>query len=156
MTLRLANGGHQALCLVGVLAGFRYAHEAAADPGVAAYLTAYFDQEAAPTLEALLGRWRYPAVADTLRRIRIRIRTDCSDRPPAWLLPLVRENLAGGGPLRAATLDCAAWGGCSGLWSGREDLNLDLFPGREARCNYTTSAEPGSRSLAPTKYGPSS
>ncbi len=33
MKLRLANGGHQALCHVGVLAGFEYAHEAAADPG---------------------------------------------------------------------------------------------------------------------------
>ena len=26
------------------------------------------------------------------------------------------------------------------LWSGREDLNLDLSPGREVCCNYTTSA----------------
>ena len=29
----------------------------------------------------------------------------------------------------------------TGVWSGREDLNLDSFPGREACCNYTTSAE---------------
>ncbi|MCW2847405.1 MAG: hypothetical protein JWR90_1379 [Marmoricola sp.] len=29
-----------------------------------------------------------------------------------------------------------------GTWSGREDLNLDSFPGREACCNYTTSAKP--------------
>jgi hypothetical protein len=31
-----------------------------------------------------------------------------------------------------------------GIWSGREDLNLDSFPGREACCNYTTSAKPAS------------
>jgi hypothetical protein len=31
-----------------------------------------------------------------------------------------------------------------GVWSGREDLNLDPFPGREACCNYTTSAKPAS------------
>ena len=31
-----------------------------------------------------------------------------------------------------------------GMWSGREDLNLDSFPGREACCNYTTSAKPAS------------
>ncbi|VXB21225.1 hypothetical protein AERO9AM_10717 [Aeromicrobium sp. 9AM] len=30
------------------------------------------------------------------------------------------------------------------MWSGREDLNLDPFPGREACCNYTTSAKPAS------------
>ena len=58
MKLRLANGGHQALCHVGVLAGFRYAHEAAADPGIAAYLTAYLDAEAAPTLEDVPGPGR--------------------------------------------------------------------------------------------------
>lgn len=28
------------------------------------------------------------------------------------------------------------------VWSGREDLNLDSFPGREACCYYTTSAKP--------------
>ena len=115
MKLRLANGGHQALCHMGVLAGFRYAHEAAADPGVAAYLTTYLDEEAAPTLEALPGldafkdalldRWRNPAVADTLDRIR----TDSSDRLPAWLLPVVVDNLATGGPVRASALACAAW-----------------------------------------------
>ncbi len=115
MKLRLANGGHQALCHMGVLAGFQYAHEAAADPGIAAYLTAYLDDEAAPTLEALPGldafkgslldRWRNPAIADTLDRIR----TDSSDRLPAWLLPVVVDNLATGGPVRASAVACAAW-----------------------------------------------
>jgi hypothetical protein len=37
-----------------------------------------------------------------------------------------------------------------GIWSGREDLNLDSFPGREACCNYTTSAEPAS--VEPDKF----
>ena len=115
MKLRLANGGHQALCHVGVLAGFQYAHEAAADPGIAAYLTAYLDEEAAPTLEelpgldafkgALLDRWRNPEIADTLDRIR----TDSSDRLPAWLLPVVVDNLATDGPVRASAVACAAW-----------------------------------------------
>jgi hypothetical protein len=36
------------------------------------------------------------------------------------------------------------WAPASALWSGREDLNLDSFPGREACCNYTTSAKPAS------------
>lgn len=126
MKLRLANGGHQALCHVGVLAGFEYAHEAAADPGIAAYLTAYLDTEAAPTLVivpdlgldafrgALLDRWRNPAIADTLDRIR----TDSSDRLPAWLLPVVVDNLASGGPVRASALACAAW---ARACEGRDD-----------------------------------
>jgi mannitol 2-dehydrogenase len=116
MKLRLANGGHQAMCHVGVLAGHRYAHEAAGDPAIAAYLAAYLD-EAAPTLErvpglgleafqgALLGRWRNPAIADTLDRIR----TDSSDRLPPWLLPVVTDNVAAGRAVRASALACAAW-----------------------------------------------
>lgn len=116
MKLRLANGGHQAMCHVGVLAGYRYAHEAAGDPAIAAYLAAYLD-EAAPTLEqvpglgleafrgALPGRWTNPAIADTLDRIR----TDSSVRLPPWLLPVVVDNLAAGRAVRASALACAAW-----------------------------------------------
>jgi mannitol 2-dehydrogenase len=123
MKLRLANGGHQAMCHVGVLAGHRYAHEAAGDPAIAAYLAAYLD-EAAPTLErvpglgleafqgALLGRWTNPAIADTLDRIR----TDSSDRLPPWLLPVVVDNLAAGRAIRASALACAAWAhACEGV-----------------------------------------
>lgn len=116
MKLRLANGGHQALCHLGVLAGYRYAHEAADDPAIAAYLSAYLD-EALPTLQvvpgldadifraALLPRWGNAAVADTLDRIR----TDSSDRLPTWMLPVVHDNLRTGGPIAASALACAAW-----------------------------------------------
>ena len=123
MKLRLANGGHQAMCHVGVLAGYRYAHEAAGDPAIAAYLAAYL-AEAAPTLErvpglgleafqgALLGRWCNPAIADTLDRVR----TDSSDRLPPWLLPVVVDNLAAGRPIGASALACAAWAhACEGV-----------------------------------------
>lgn len=129
MKLRLANGGHQALCHVGVLAGFTYAHEAAADPGIAAYLTSYLDEEAAPTLEqlpgldafkdALLDRWRNPAIADTLDRIR----TDSSDRLPAWLLPVVVDNLATDGQIRASATACAAW---AQACTGHDDQGREL------------------------------
>lgn len=130
MKLRLANGGHQAMCHVGVLAGYRYAHEAASDPGIAAYLTSYLE-EAAATLRlvpglgleefkgALLDRWRNPAVADTLDRIR----TDSSDRLPAWLLPVVVDNLAADRPVRASALACAAW---ARACEGRDDAGNPL------------------------------
>jgi mannitol 2-dehydrogenase len=149
MKLRLANGGHQAMCHVGVLAGFRYAHEAAADPGIAAYLTAYLDDEAAPTLEvvpglgldafkgALLDRWRNPAIADTLDRIR----TDSSDRLPAWLLPVVVDNLATGGPVRASALACAAW---AHACEGRDDEGrpLAILDRRAAELSRWAAAQP--------------
>ena len=45
-----------------------------------------------------------------------------------------------------ARVGVTAAAGLSGfdIWSGREDLNLDFFPGRKACCNYTTSAKPAS------------
>jgi mannitol 2-dehydrogenase len=149
MKLRLANGGHQAMCHVGVLAGFRYAHEAAADPGIAAYLTAYLDAEAAPTLEvvpglgldafkgALLDRWRNPAIADTLDRIR----TDSSDRLPAWLLPVVVDNLATGRPVRASAVACAAW---AHACEGRDDEGrpLQTLDRRATELSRRAAAQP--------------
>jgi hypothetical protein len=47
-------------------------------------------------------------------------------------------------PARVSEEITAAAGSGFGTWSGREDLNLDSFPGREACCNYTTSAKPAS------------
>jgi mannitol 2-dehydrogenase len=119
------------MCHVGVLAGFTYAHEASADPAVAAYLTSYLDREAAPTLHqapglgleefkgALLGRWRNAAVADSLDRIR----TDSSDRMPAWLVPVAVDNAAAGGPVEASALACAAW---ARACEGRDDAGRPL------------------------------
>ena len=53
------------------------------------------------------------------------------------------------GPGRQRRSVSAKWyrrllGSGIGVWSGREDLNLDSFPGREACCNYTTSAKSAS------------
>ena len=50
----------------------------------------------------------------------------------------------GVGPLRGVRLGESRPRAEAPEWSGREDLNLDPFPGREACCNYTTSAKPAS------------
>ena len=59
-------------------------------------------------------------------------------------------------PVRVSELIPAAAGFGFSVWSGREDLNLDLFPGREACCNYTTSAKPASDEADALKYEPPS
>ena len=59
-------------------------------------------------------------VEDALRRLAnahgpdtpARIRTDASDRIPAFLLPVVRDNLRAGGEVAAAALVVAAWAEC--------------------------------------------
>jgi len=117
MKLRLLNGSHQALGYLGYLAGHRYVHEAAQDPLFARFLRGDMAEEAVPTLDpvpgidlaayqaSVLERFANPHVADTLSRIC----TDGSDRIPKFLLPVVHDQIARGGPVRHAALVVAAW-----------------------------------------------
>lgn len=117
MKLRLLNATHQALGYLGYLAGHRYVHEVAQDPTFAAFLRGYMDDEATPTLrpvpgidldaykDTLLERFANPGVADTLMRINY----GSSDRISIFLLPVVREQLAAGGPVGRAAAVVAGW-----------------------------------------------
>ena len=117
MKLRLLNASHQALCYLGYLAGYRYAHEVCQDELFADFLLAYMNREATPTLlpvpgmdlEAykphLIQRFANPEVRDTLARLC----AESSDRIPKWLLPVIRHNLEHGGEIDRATLVVAAW-----------------------------------------------
>ena len=117
MKLRLLNCSHQALGYSGYLAGYRYVHEAAADPVFADFLTRYMQLEARPTLAdvpgvdldvyiaTLLDRFGNPAVRDTLARLC----AASSDRIPKWLVPVIRRNLAIGGPVVCSAAVVASW-----------------------------------------------
>jgi mannitol 2-dehydrogenase len=117
MKLRLLNASHQAIAYFGYLLGHRYAHEAATDPRLARYTRAYMDNEATPTLlpvpgvdlEAykteLLTRFANPGIRDTIARLC----AESSDRIPKWVLPVIRQNLATGGPISHATAIVASW-----------------------------------------------
>jgi mannitol 2-dehydrogenase len=117
MKLRLLNAGHQALCYLGYLAGYRYAHEVCQDELFAEFLLAYMDREATPTLAPVPGvdlaaykpnlieRFANPEVRDTLARLC----AESSDRIPKWLLPVIRHNLKHGGEIDRAALVVAAW-----------------------------------------------
>ncbi|MGQ4618788.1 mannitol dehydrogenase family protein [Nocardia sp. R7R-8] len=117
MKLRLLNASHQALCYFGYLSGYRLVHEAAQDPVFRRFLTRYLDTEATPTLRAvpgvdlgdykrtLLDRFANPAIGDTIARLC----AESSDRIPKWLLPVVRAQLAAGGPLDCSAAVVASW-----------------------------------------------
>ena len=117
MKLRLLNASHQALCYLGYLAGYRYAHEVCADPLFVKFLLGYMDDEGAPTLppvpgvdleaykHELIERFANPEVRDTLARLC----AESSDRIPKWLLPVVREQLGGGRSIDRSALVVAAW-----------------------------------------------
>ncbi|MGO4592998.1 mannitol dehydrogenase family protein [Leifsonia sp. 2TAF2] len=117
MKLRLLNASHQGMCYFGRLSGYTYAHEAARDPLIAELLMRYMDEEATPTLRpvpgvdlgvykrTLLERFGNEYVLDTLARLC----AESSDRIPKWLLPVVREQLAAGGPVRLSAAIVASW-----------------------------------------------
>ena len=117
MKLRLLNASHQALCYLGYLSGYRYAHEVCQDPLFADFLLAYMDEEATPTLSPVPGvdlhaykrqlveRFANPEIRDTLARLC----AESSDRIPKWLVPVIRENLENGGDVRRSALVVAAW-----------------------------------------------
>ena len=117
MKLRLLNASHQALCYLGYLSGYRYAHEVCVDPLFTGFLLGYMDEEASPTLgpvpgvdldvykHQLIERFANPEIKDTLARLC----AESSDRIPKWLLPVVRHELGSGGPVRRSALVVAAW-----------------------------------------------
>ena len=117
MKLRLLNASHQALCYLGHLAGYRYAHEVCQDPLFTKFLLGYMDHEATPTLapvpgvdleqykHRLIERFASPEIRDTLARLC----AESSDRIPKWLLPVIREQLATGGEIGRSALVVASW-----------------------------------------------
>lgn len=117
MKLRLLNAGHQCLCYFAYLCGHRFVHDAATDPLLAEFVSQYWAFEAIPTLapvpgidlrdysRALIERFANPGVRDTVARLC----AYSSDRIPKWLLPVIRDNLAAGGPIRLASATVAGW-----------------------------------------------
>jgi len=117
MKLRLLNASHQALCYLGYLAGYRYAHEVCQDKLFVDFLLGYMDVEGTPTLppvpgvdldrykHQLIERFANPEVRDTLARLC----AESSDRIPKWLLPVVREQLAAGREIGRSALVVASW-----------------------------------------------
>lgn len=117
MKLRLLNASHQSLCYFGYLAGYRLVDDAASDPLFARFLLEYMDLEATPTLHpvpgidlpdykhTLIERFANPGIKDTIARLCF----GSSDRIPKWLLPVVRENLKTGAPVRLSAATVASW-----------------------------------------------
>lgn len=117
MKLRLLNASHQAMCYLGYLSGYRYAHEVCADPLFTDFLLGYMDEEGTPSLapvpgvdldaykRELIERFANPEIRDTLARLC----AESSDRIPKWLLPVVRHQLAAGGEIHRSALVVASW-----------------------------------------------
>ncbi len=117
MKLRLLNASHQALCYPGYLVGYRFVHEVTSDPLFARFLLDYMTAEAIPTLRPVPGvdlvqyanqlieRFSNPEVRDTVARLC----ANASDLIPKFLLPVIRQQLAAGGPFTRSAAVVASW-----------------------------------------------
>ena len=117
MKLRLLNAGHQAICYLGMLLGYQYAHEAMADAGIRTLFTRMMDVEVTPLLvpptgidlaaykATLVERFANPAIRDQLARIG----TEGSARIPKFVLPSIREQLERVGPIALLSFTVACW-----------------------------------------------
>ncbi|HEX5303914.1 MAG TPA: mannitol dehydrogenase family protein [Streptosporangiaceae bacterium] len=134
MKLRLLNASHQALCYPGYLVGYRLVHEVMTDPLFAGFLLDYMLGEAIPTLRPVPGidladyahqlieRFSNPEVGDTVARLC----ANASDLIPKFLLPVVREQLAAGGPFTRAAAVVACWARyCEGADESGESVEMD-------------------------------
>ncbi|HET9974359.1 MAG TPA: mannitol dehydrogenase family protein [Streptosporangiaceae bacterium] len=134
MKLRLLNASHQALCYPGYLVGYRLVHEVTSDPLFAGFLLDYMLGEAIPTLRPVPGidladyahqlieRFSNPEVGDTVARLC----ANASDLIPKFLLPVVRERLAVGGPFTRAAAAVACWARyCEGTDESGQVIEMD-------------------------------
>ena len=117
MKLRLLNAGHSVLGILGSIYGYSTVDECASDKLFAAYLRAFMDVEATPTLDTVEGidlnaykntlieRFGNPNVKDNLARICL----ESSSKLPVFLIPTISANLTQGRSIRFAALTIAAW-----------------------------------------------
>ena len=117
MKIRILNGGHAIMAYPSGLLGIPYAHDAVADPLIAAYLRKVLTDEVlhlvpdvpgftpAQYLELIFSRLENPGVADTIARLCF----DGSNRQPKFIVPSIVDNLHKGLVPRGLALHSALW-----------------------------------------------
>lgn len=115
--LRLLNAGHCCLAYAAAVLGYEFVHDAMSDEGLAAFIRAFLEREAAPMLDAppgivlseyveqLLERFGNVNVRDQVGRLCL----DASAKLPKFLFPTIRAQLRGAGKVSASALLLASW-----------------------------------------------
>ncbi len=131
MKIRLLNASHQAMCYIGMLLGYSFAHEAMEDEQIRTLVQRMMDEEVTALLppvpgidlaeykRTLIERFSNPAIRDQLSRIG----TEGSARIPKFVLPSILEQLERGGPIRKLSFTVASW---FRYLSGTDDQGKEL------------------------------
>jgi len=117
MKMRLLNASHQAMCYIGMLLGYQFAHETMQDERIRKLVRIMMDDEVTPLLtppfginleaykQTLIERFSNPTIRDQLPRIG----TEGSARIPGFILPSVLDALQRGGQIKIMCFTVAAW-----------------------------------------------
>ena len=117
MKIRILNGGHAIIAYPAGLLDIHYVHDAMADPLIRAFLDKILTTEVLPIVPPVPGvalpdykaliidRFSNPEVADTIRRLCL----DGSNRQPKFIIPSVRDAIAGNGRMEGLVLLSALW-----------------------------------------------
>jgi mannitol 2-dehydrogenase len=131
MKLRLLNASHQAMCYIGMLLGYEFAHEAMADPQICKLVEQMMEVDVTSLLPAVPGvdlneykktlveRFANPAIRDQLSRLG----TEGSARIPKFVLPTISEQIERGGSIRYLSFVVASW---FRYLTGKDDEGRDL------------------------------
>ncbi|WP_298849426.1 mannitol dehydrogenase family protein [uncultured Ruegeria sp.] len=117
MKIRILNAGHQVLANAGEILGLATITDCMADPLIRAFFHKVQTEEILPYVEPIDGiapsdylalvekRFANPKIRDTTRRVAF----DGSSRHPGFVLPVLRDALASGGPIEGLALVEALW-----------------------------------------------
>lgn len=117
MKIRLLNGGHTLVGLVGYLKGYKYIHESVSDPEISSLLKRYMDEEVTPTLNEVQGidleeykrkiieRFKNPFIKDEVRRVIL----GSSAKFPKFILPTIFDQLRSNRSISIGVLVVANW-----------------------------------------------
>ena len=127
MKIRILNAGHQVIANAGELLSCTTISDCMEDADIAALFRKVETEEIAPYVhpvpeftpaayvDLIAARFSNPAIRDTTRRVAF----DGSSRHTGFLLPILREALAAGGPVEGLALVEALW--CRMCAGTRED-----------------------------------
>ena len=131
MKLRLLNASHQAMCYIGMLLGYQFAHEAMGDAQISKLVESMMEIEVTPLVpvvpgvdlaeykKTLIERFANPTIRDQLPRIG----TEGSARIPKFVLPSVVEQLERGGQIKLLSFTVASW---FRYLTGKDDQGQEL------------------------------
>ena len=117
MKIRILNGGHAIIAYPSGLLDIHYVHDAMAEPLIRAFLDKILTTEVLPIVPPVPGvalpdykaliisRFSNPEVADTIRRLCL----DGSNRQPKFIIPSIRDAIAGGSKRDGLVLLSALW-----------------------------------------------